>query len=40
MGFALVPIEGGYIAPILSKEFLDIQTIAECKFILNAYVTW
>ena len=28
-----------YIAPDSSKDFLDIQVITECRFILNAYVT-
>ena len=28
------------IAPIMSKEFLDIQAIKERRFTLNAYMTW
>ena len=27
------------IAPVSSKEFLDIQVITECRFTLNAYMT-
>ena len=31
--------ENSDIAPVLSKEFLDIHATIECRFTLNGYVT-
>ena len=28
------------VATALSEKYLDIQTVAKCRFTLNAYVTW
>ena len=28
------------MAPVSSKDFLDNQTITECRFTLDLYVTW
>ena len=40
LAVATVPVTSiSNIAPVLSKEFLDIQAITECRFTLNAYVT-
>ena len=40
LAVATVPVTSiSNIAPVLSKEFLDIQAITECRFTLNVYVT-